>query len=176
MKRVFRSSFAFLFFVFLLSSATAQKNNWPKTLLWKISGNGLTKPSYLFGTMHLQDKRVFNLGDSFYHHFERAEGFAIEVDFREYMDSLLTKGFQLVEDRNLKDEEEELSEAVVDSAVMIAPPPPAGDLQVAKSDAEKRMPATCERNSGKCAVNNSGVCSCMVKCQRFWMPIYMEWR
>ncbi len=139
MKRVFRSSFAFLFFVFLLSSATAQKNNWPKTLLWKISGNGLTKPSYLFGTMHLQDKRVFNLGDSFYHHFERAEGFAIEVDFREYMDSLLTKGFQLVEDRNLKDEEEELSEAVVDSAVMIAPPPPAGDLQVAKSDAEKRI-------------------------------------
>ncbi len=139
MKRVFRSSFAFLFFVFLFSTATAQKNNWPKTLLWKISGNGLTKPSYLFGTMHLQDKRVFNLGDSFYHHFERAEGFAIEVDFREYMDSLLTKGFQLVEDRNLKDEEEELIEAVVDSAAMIAPPPPAGDMKVAKSDAEKKM-------------------------------------
>lgn len=140
MKRVFRSYIASLFFVCLLTTANAQKNSWPNTLLWKISGNGLTKPSYLFGTMHLQDKRVFNLGDSFYHHFERAEGFAIEVDFREYMDSLLTKGFQLMEDSRLKDEEEEeLSEAVVDSAVMIAPPPPTGDSQAAKSDAEKRI-------------------------------------
>jgi uncharacterized protein YbaP (TraB family) len=136
MIRVFRSSSLLLFFVFLFASASAQKNNWPNTLLWKISGNGLTKPSYLFGTMHLQDKRIFNLGDSFYHHFERAEGFAIEVDFREYMDSLLTKGFQMVEDRNLKDEEED-KEAVVDSAVMITPPP--GDLPADKSEAEKKM-------------------------------------
>ena len=69
MKKVFRSSSLLLFFVFFFVSASAQKNNWPNTLLWKISGNGLTKPSYLFGTMHLQDKRIFNLGDSFYHHF-----------------------------------------------------------------------------------------------------------
>ena len=32
-------------------SGKAQTDN--KSLLWKINGNGLTKPSYLFGTMHL---------------------------------------------------------------------------------------------------------------------------
>ena len=31
----------------------AGDNNADKSLLWKISGNGLTKPSYLFGTIHL---------------------------------------------------------------------------------------------------------------------------
>jgi len=37
------------------SNTTTKKKNAPleKTLLWEISGNGLTAPSYLFGTMHL---------------------------------------------------------------------------------------------------------------------------
>ena len=34
-------------------SALAQENNETNTLLWKISGNGLEKPSYLFGTIHM---------------------------------------------------------------------------------------------------------------------------
>ncbi|CAN5529401.1 hypothetical protein BH10BAC2_BH10BAC2_08740 [soil metagenome] len=52
----------------------------PATLLWKISGNGLQKPSYLYGTMHLTDERLFNLGDSLYAAIERSEGFAIEIN------------------------------------------------------------------------------------------------
>lgn len=34
----------------------AQTNN---SLLWEISGNGLKKSSYLYGTFHVRDKRVF---------------------------------------------------------------------------------------------------------------------
>ncbi len=34
------------------------------SLLWRVTGNGLKKPSYLFGTMHLKDKRLFNFYDS----------------------------------------------------------------------------------------------------------------
>jgi len=37
--------------VFACFTANAQKLD--KGLLWKISGNGLTKPSYLYGTMHV---------------------------------------------------------------------------------------------------------------------------
>lgn len=128
-------------FVISLNMA-AQKEVWPKTLLWKISGRELKKPSYLFGTMHLQDKRIFNLGDSFYHHFERAEGFAIEVNFNEYMDTLLTQYLQIAEQKHLRDEEEtegvkeEIKEAriQVDSAVQVEmPPPPKEDLPGVKS-------------------------------------------
>ncbi len=52
----------------------------PSTLLWRISGKDLQKPSYLYGTMHLTDERIFNLGDSLYNAIEHSEGFAIEID------------------------------------------------------------------------------------------------
>jgi uncharacterized protein YbaP (TraB family) len=56
----------------------AQKN-YPKTLLWRISGKGISQPSYLFGTMHLNDQRLFNFGDSVYSAIQRTAGLAIEV-------------------------------------------------------------------------------------------------
>ena len=37
----------------LAITAYTQKENENNTLLWKISGNGLQKPSYLFGTIHM---------------------------------------------------------------------------------------------------------------------------
>ncbi len=55
-------------------------------LLWRISGNGLPGSSYLFGTMHLTDKRLFYFGDSLYAAMERSEGFAAELD----MNSMFT--------------------------------------------------------------------------------------
>lgn len=33
-------------------------------LLWEISGNGLKRPSYLYGTMHIGDDRVYDFNDS----------------------------------------------------------------------------------------------------------------
>lgn len=46
--------FSALFLISLLSlSAIAQKESENNTLLWKISGKGLDKPSYLFGTIHM---------------------------------------------------------------------------------------------------------------------------
>ncbi|HKO80940.1 MAG TPA: TraB/GumN family protein, partial [Chitinophagaceae bacterium] len=57
----------FLLFIHFLSIISfSQKTTVANTLLWRISGNGLTRPSYLFGTIHLTDKRVFNFGDSLY--------------------------------------------------------------------------------------------------------------
>jgi uncharacterized protein len=41
-----------LFLVFGLFSIFNQAQPLEKALLWKISGNGLTQPSYLFGTIH----------------------------------------------------------------------------------------------------------------------------
>jgi uncharacterized protein YbaP (TraB family) len=66
---------------FLISiSVFAQKNKKPDhKLLWKISGNGLTKPSYLFGTMHVQDNRAFNFNDSVLTKIAECDAFALEV-------------------------------------------------------------------------------------------------
>lgn len=74
MKKIILVFFVILFASMLYAQKTAS------TLLWKISGNGLEKPSYLYGTMHLTDERIFNLGDSVYAAIEKADGFAIELD------------------------------------------------------------------------------------------------
>jgi uncharacterized protein YbaP (TraB family) len=48
------------------------------SLLWEITGKGMKKPSYLFGTMHVSNKLVFNLSDSFYNAIKNVEVVALE--------------------------------------------------------------------------------------------------
>ncbi len=49
-------------------------------MLWKITGNGLKKPSYLYGTMHTSDSRVFNFSDSLMPFFNASKAYAMELD------------------------------------------------------------------------------------------------
>jgi hypothetical protein len=49
------------------------------SLLWKVSGNGLEKPSYLFGTIHIRDNRVFDLPDSVLPKIAECSAMAIEM-------------------------------------------------------------------------------------------------
>jgi uncharacterized protein YbaP (TraB family) len=53
-----------LLYISLLITSALQAQN--KSLFWEISGNGLTKNSYLYGTMHVNDKISFHLSDSFF--------------------------------------------------------------------------------------------------------------
>ncbi|UPK71551.1 TraB/GumN family protein [Chitinophaga filiformis] len=55
-------------------------------LLWRIDGPGMPSPSYLFGTMHLADKRVFDFSDSVLVALRNTSSFATEVD----MDSIMS--------------------------------------------------------------------------------------
>ncbi len=66
----------FALFPFALS---AQQKEPVNSLLWRISGNGLSKPSWLYGTIHLMDKQVFDFGDSVYAALESCEGYAMEL-------------------------------------------------------------------------------------------------
>src|SRR3954468_1649078 len=57
----------------------AQQKKYP-SLFWEISGNGLSKPSYLFGTMHVSNKMVFHLSDSFYNAIKNTDAVALELN------------------------------------------------------------------------------------------------
>lgn len=61
-------------------SALAQKNNTENTLLWKISGNGLSAPSYLFGTIHMLCKDDALLSDSLKNIIKNVKEVYFEVD------------------------------------------------------------------------------------------------
>ncbi|MET0394209.1 MAG: TraB/GumN family protein [Chitinophagaceae bacterium] len=56
-----------------------KKKKYP-SLLWEISGNGLKKPSFLFGTMHVSSKMAFHLSDSFYLGLRNADVVALETN------------------------------------------------------------------------------------------------
>src|SRR5882757_10729797 len=58
------------------------------SLLWEITGNGLKKPSYLFGTMHVSSKMVFHLSDSFYLDIKNSDVVALELDPQLWQDQL----------------------------------------------------------------------------------------
>lgn len=71
-----------LFLSFSASTQTKQKG-----LLWQITGNGLKKPSYVYGTMHVSQKIAFHLGDSFYIALSKCDVVALEQD----LDSVIHK-------------------------------------------------------------------------------------
>ena len=50
------------------------------SLLWEISGRGLAKPSYLFGTIHLICPTDFSLSDSLKSTLSRTQQVALEMD------------------------------------------------------------------------------------------------
>jgi len=77
--RILKYIFCLLVFCFFSSEISAQKKGSYKSLLWKISGNGLTQESYLFGTMHAKEKAVFNFSENFNKAFNSAEVFAMEI-------------------------------------------------------------------------------------------------
>lgn len=68
--------------LFSTFSASAQKKPAAKypSLLWEITGNGLTRPSYLFGTMHVSNKLAFHLSDSFYLALKSVDAVALELN------------------------------------------------------------------------------------------------
>lgn len=58
----------------------AQSGTQEKSLLWKITGNGLEKPSYLFGTIHIICKNDFFWTDAMESALQQTEKVTFELD------------------------------------------------------------------------------------------------
>lgn len=94
-------------------SLSAQYNS----LLWKISGNGLKKPSYLFGTMHTADARVFNFSDSLMPFFNESKAYAMELDPSTAFNYSLLSKLMMGKEYSLKKMVPETEYAFLDSIV-----------------------------------------------------------
>lgn len=55
------------------------------TLLWKVSGNGLAKPSYIFGTMHMICASDLELSDSLKNAIKNSDKVYLELDMDDMM-------------------------------------------------------------------------------------------
>ena len=80
--------FPFVLFCCLCFGQIKIKNKKYPSLLWEISGNGLKKPSWLFGTMHVSSKIAFHLSDSFYLGIKNAEVIALETNPESWQEDL----------------------------------------------------------------------------------------
>jgi uncharacterized protein YbaP (TraB family) len=69
-----KSTIALIFFGLYVGQLHGQ------ALLWEISSNGLSEKSYLFGSIHIQDKRVFQMDSVVWNRFEQSASFAMEFD------------------------------------------------------------------------------------------------
>ena len=77
---------ALLFFVGFLSISQAypqDSRQLPNTLLWKISGNGLAQPSYLFGTMHILCSDDAGLSDSLENCIKKCDEIYFEINLED---------------------------------------------------------------------------------------------
>jgi uncharacterized protein YbaP (TraB family) len=80
MKNLLCACAFFLSLAPVFSQTTKIKAEKYPSLLWEITGNGLHKPSYLFGTMHVSNKMAFHLSDSFYLGIRNAQVVALETN------------------------------------------------------------------------------------------------
>ncbi len=88
MKRI--SIFLLVFLMVLFSVAQSKEY---QGLLWKISGNGLQKPSFLYGTMHVSNKVAFHLSDSFYKAIESVDVVALEINPERWMETVVSSDY-----------------------------------------------------------------------------------
>lgn len=82
-----------LFVLFLLPLiALSQNGGKYPSLLWKISGNGLKKPSYLYGTMHVSNKVAYYLSEQFFDALKGVDVVGLETNPGEWLDNMEKTG------------------------------------------------------------------------------------
>lgn len=99
-----RMSAALLVSLLALSGFSQKNDNAANTLLWKISGNGLEKPSFLFGTIHMLCKDDAILSDQLKSVIKNADEVYFEVDLDNMMEMLsVMSKMKMRGDTTLKD-------------------------------------------------------------------------
>lgn len=72
-------------------SSFAQEINPNHQLLWEVSGNGLKQKSFLFGSLHSNEKELFELTDSTYYALDQAKTIVLETDIFSIFDEYDTR-------------------------------------------------------------------------------------
>src|ERR1700750_2424031 len=88
MKKLTLSVFVIILFLFSFSQPPVNHKKYP-SLFWEITGKGLSRPSYLFGTMHVSSKMVFHLPDSFYLAIKNVDVVALETNPESWQEDLV---------------------------------------------------------------------------------------
>lgn len=93
----------FTLFAVVLNSYYAQKyNTEDNTMLWKISGRDLEKPSYIFGTFHMMCKDNFEIKEKVSTALTETDAYVMEINYND-PNELLGLQKLLVSNKNIDD-------------------------------------------------------------------------
>lgn len=81
----------FVFFQSFIIHSQQNALNSNHQLLWRVTGKGIKKPCYIFGTYHSNDPRVFQFTDSTYTALYKSEAVVIEADLYSMFSSVDTR-------------------------------------------------------------------------------------
>ena len=108
-----RKILSLLLFIISALFTQAQYN----ALLWKITGNGLKAPSYLYGTMHTSDARILRQGDKALPYLEQTKQYAMELDPKESFNIAMLEKVMMGKGYSLKKMIPEREYKLIDSLV-----------------------------------------------------------
>lgn len=80
MKNLVKLGFAVLLSA-TFTTAKAQNTNSENSTLWEVSGNGLTKPSYIAGTFHTMCSSDFEIKSKVMKALEKSDKFVMEINY-----------------------------------------------------------------------------------------------
>jgi uncharacterized protein YbaP (TraB family) len=82
MKKLFKSVLVAIAFIIAgTSDAQTKSPKLENSLLWEVSGNGLSKPSYLYGTIHMICSGDYFLSEKAKKAFDRSDKLVLEINF-----------------------------------------------------------------------------------------------
>lgn len=82
MKNFIKLGFAALLSLnFITSNAQDKSSNKENSLLWEVSGNGLSKPSYITGTFHILCSKDFEIKPKVLKALESSENLVMEINY-----------------------------------------------------------------------------------------------
>ncbi|CAM2783343.1 TraB/GumN family protein [Chryseobacterium flavum] len=118
MKNLIKLGFAALLSLGIIT-AKAQSTNTGKnnSLLWKVSGNGLSKPSYIAGTFHMLCSKDFEIKPKVLRALEKSDNLVMEINYTDPAEMMLLQKMyntdKKISDQLSPEEAEELNTILV---------------------------------------------------------------
>ena len=104
-----RKFLSLTFFIGIVSAISAQ------SLLWKVTGKDIASPSYLYGTFHIQDDRVFSFDSTVWKAYNSCEAFAGELLFDDIDMKTVRQSMMLPKGQTISDMLSKEDFAILDS-------------------------------------------------------------
>ncbi|SIT16809.1 hypothetical protein SAMN05421786_10799 [Chryseobacterium ureilyticum] len=88
MKTLVKLGFAALLSMNTMTANAQKKNTESNSLLWEVSGNGLSKPSYIAGTFHILCSKDFDIKPKVWNALNKSENFVMEINYTDQNEML----------------------------------------------------------------------------------------